>query len=223
VIVIMAASSIRGTMPLYVQQLSRAGIEVFLVNPDEMLGAQSTIGRKITWVREQVGMHGGHNGIVFSDAFDVTFWGTKEDLIRRIPCGKVLQAAEKNCHPPECKSLSIPDVGPWRYANGGLSIGSPDAFLRWADRCEKHPTYDPELIDQRFMNMCLADRYDCAWEIDHRAETFFCLYGGHDELAFESGRPVNLKYGTRPLFVHANGQWNARPVFDLYRKSLERP
>ena len=127
----------------------------------------------------------------------------------------VLQAAEKNCHPPECRGLNIPNAGPWQFANGGLALGTSEAFLRWCDACEAHPKYAPGMIDQHFMNMCLADGYDCGWKIDSETRTFFCLYGGYDELRFDHGRPVNSFSGTRPLLIHANGGWPTEKLFQM--------
>src|ERR1700679_1786485 len=118
-IAVLVASRIRGTMPLLVQQFSRAGVEVLLQGPDALPAthAFSTIGKRIDITRKYVEMLNRHDGILFCDAFDMTFYGTEEDLVRRIPYRYVLQAAERNCHPPECKALNIPDCGPWRFAN----------------------------------------------------------------------------------------------------------
>ena len=214
-IAVIPASSIKGTMPQYVRDLSREGIEVLLVPLEEVPihYPYSSIGRKIDMFRHYAEKLSGP--MLFSDGWDVTFYGTREELIASVPGDFVLQAAEKNCHPPECRGLNIPNAGPWQFANGGLALGTSEAFLRWCDACEAHPKYAPGMIDQHFMNMCLADGYDCGWKIDSETRTFFCLYGGYDELRFDRGRPVNSFYGTRPLLIHANGGWPTEKLFQM--------
>lgn len=210
-IVVTSASEIRGTMQTYVRQLSAAGIEVCLVHPSELACEyfHGSIGLKLRIFRKYAERFKDHDFIIFSDAFDVTFYGTRKDLLDRIPVSYVLQAAERNFHPPDVGSAeNVPGDGPWKFANGGLVAGTPSAFLVWADACERHPNYDPHMIDQGFMNKCLIEGYECGWQIDSATNLFFCLYGGYEELAFERERPLNTLYGSRPLFVHANGSWN---------------
>lgn len=209
-IVVTSASEIRGTMQLYVRQLSAQGIEVCLVHPSEMdcEWQHGHIGRKIRIFRQYVERFKEHDAIIFSDAFDMTFWGTREELLNRIPTNYVLQSAERNFHPPDIGNRDdVPGNGPWKFANGGLAVGTPSAFTAWMDACERHPQYDPFMIDQAWMNKCLIEHYDCAWQIDSATNLVFCLYGGYDELEFSTGRPLNTLYGSRPLFLHANGSW----------------
>jgi hypothetical protein len=216
--VITGSSCIKGTMSLYIEQLSRAGIEVFIEDVSQDVG-HLDLKFKVTTIRRLAQKFSNYKRIVFSDAFDVTFYGTRQDLIRKVPTEYVLWAGEKNCYPDPNIAPLIPHVGPWRFANGGLLASSPQKFLEWADRVEQHPYYKPTMIDQQFHNMMLSIGSDLCI-IDHRTELFFCLFCGYDELQFENGIPVNSVYGTHPNFLHANGKWDATEMFSRYQRSL---
>lgn len=207
-LVVMGNSTgeLRGTMDQYHQQLESAGID-YHVEPLVIDDSWATIGWKIRKIREVLSEHGDHEFIVFTDAFDVQFFGTKERVLRKIPRHGILIAAEKNCHPPECLTLDIPDAGPWKFANGGCLAGTPENILTWCSAIESHPLYQSEKIDQGFFNELLAEGSNLA-PIDWRTELFFCLYGGYDELDFVDGIPMNTLYGTQPSFLHANGGWS---------------
>ena len=192
-----------GTMARYREQLSAAGIDHHvqpIPDPD------GTIGFRLNYTRV-VRNFSHYRHIVFTDAFDVQFFGTKEQVIQNIPSIGVILAAEKNCHPPECLSLNIPDKGPWKFANGGAMAGTPENILAWCDAVERHPLYRADKIDQGLLNELLAEGSDLA-PIDWRTELFFCLYGGYEELEFEDKLPVNRTFNTTPNFIHANGGWS---------------
>lgn len=199
-----STGELRGTMPLYLLQLEAAVID-YHIEPLESV--DSTIASKLRYVRKMARQFWEYDSIVFTDAFDMQFFGHAEDVAWKAPLSGVVLAAERNCHPPECKSLNIPDVGPWRYANGGGMAGDPQSLLEWCDGIDKHPLYRAEKIDQQLLNELIAEGSDLA-RIDSRTRLFFCLYGGYDELDFARGMPINMKYATRPHFIHANGGWS---------------
>lgn len=222
ILMILGASGIRGTMRDYTYQLSRAGLAIALpdtsANPN--LNGGGTLGHKLASWRSLAQSYSQFTYLVFSDAFDVSFFGRSAiEIARRIPMARVLFAAEKNCYPDPAIAARIPDRGPWRFVNGGLAAGTPRAILEFCDRTERHPHYRPHGLDQELFNIMLTE--DTApFDIDDRTSLFYCLYGGYDELQFEQGAPVNTLYGTHPLFVHANGQWSAEAMFDRHRQSL---
>lgn len=219
-LVLMGATSERGTMRLYLDQLRAAGIEYHVEDGSDKpnINGGGNLGYRVKKFRDFADRFANYKRLVVSDAFDVTFYGTKEDVMSKIPTTHLIHAGEKNCYPPEACALPIPDVGPWRYLNGGLVAGTPEQFHHWATYTERHPKYDPECLDQYFLNLKFSEDVGC--RPDHETELFFCLYGGYDELGFEHGRPVNLVYDTHPNFIHANGGWDASAMFEMHRRSL---
>lgn len=222
VIVTMAVSSIRGMLTEYILRLSSAGITVNVDNIEEVrqfLGRehQFSISVKLATLRFIAKRFSGYEFIVTSDGWDVNFYGNREELISRIPREGVLWAAEKNCWPNADLAEMVPDNGPWKYVNGGLLAGTPKSIMEMCDRIEAHPLYDPNMIDQEFMNLLLSGGSE-DFTLDWKTNLFFCLHGGHDELEFRWGMPYNKVHKTWPLFVHANGNW---PVGELVRKHDE--
>lgn len=199
--VVMCCPYITGTLKLYLWQLEKAGIEYRLLpTPPPGLGGriESTL-----WVAKEFS---DYRAIICSDAFDVTFYGTKAEVMGKIPDHGVLQAAEKNCYPEDLAAREkIQGSTPWKYVNGGLSMGTPQSFMAWCDEVKRHPDYRPDVIDQEFFNRRLVESSPLC-VLDSRTDVFFCLYTGYEELKFERGRPVNTLCGTHPNFIHANGR-----------------
>jgi hypothetical protein len=220
-IVIMGATEVHGTMPLYQRQLEEASIEVYVyqgLDRPNMNGG-GNLAYRVEILRRLAQQFSHFEKIVFSDAFDVTFYGKKENLLKKIPTDALLHAAEKNCYPTECLPLPIPDRGPWRYANGGLVAGTPERFLEWCAKAEQHPRYRPSMLDQQFLNELVAEDSPLC-RIDHRTNLFFCLHSGYQELDFTNGIPINTMHCTFPMFLHANGKWTADEMFARYERSL---
>jgi hypothetical protein len=158
--------------------------------------------------------------IIFSDGFDVLFYGTAEEVIRKIPNDRVLLAAERNCYPdPSIASQCIGDT-PWRYANGGLTAGTPENINAWIDSIEKHPLYHPEALNQQVFNMLRAENSPLV-PIDSRTELFYCAFIDEGELGAENGMPINKLCGTHPNFLHFNGGADNSGWFAAREKSLQ--
>lgn len=221
-IVLMGATEQRGTMPLYLSQLAAAGIdhEVADCSDKPNLNGGGNLQYRVKKFRELANQYSHYERLVISDAFDVTFFGTKNDVISKIPMTHLIHAGEKNPYPPEVCSLPIPDVGsPHRYVNGGLVAGTPEHFLHWCTYTERHPKYgNGSCLDQYFLNLEWSEGVGCL--PDYRTELFFCLYGGYEELDFEKGLPINKQFETHPCFLHACGGWTADEMFEKHRRSL---
>lgn len=220
-IVIMGATEVHGTLPLYREQIFSAGIELKIIDCSDKpnINGGGNLGYRVALFRKYATEYSERKFIIFSDAFDVTFYGASaKEIMLRMPREGLLHAAEKNCYPDKAIAERIAG-GPWRFANGGLVAGSPKAYIEWCDFAESHPLYVPTMLDQQFLNILVAERSPFA-KLDTLTRMFFCLYGGYDELQFENGKPVNALYGTRPLFVHANGKWTADEMFDRQKRSL---
>jgi hypothetical protein len=221
-IVIMGASQVHGTMELYLRQLAEAGIDTHVADVSDRpnMNGGGNLGYRVKIFRELAQAFSNYEFIVFSDAFDVTFYGTKEEVLDSVPRYGLLHAAEKNCYPDPAIAARIKNDSPWRFANGGLVAGSPESYLDWCEEVVKCPGYDPEMLDQRMLNMLVADDSDLC-VIDDSTELFFCLFGGYPELEFECGKPVNTMYGTHPSFLHSNGKWDATEMWEKYERSLQ--
>jgi len=221
IIVICGASDPNhGTFSLYREQLADAGIPLAIIDGSDKpnMNGGGNLGYRVRKFRELANQYSSYERLIISDAFDVTFWGSKEDVISKIPMDKLLHAGEKNCYPPEAHSLPVPDRGPHRYANGGLVAGTPEHFLHWCCYTERHPKYDPDFLDQYFLNLQISEGIGCL--PDYRTELFLCLYGGYDEISFTKGRPINNYWNTSPSFVHANGKCPVDDFFTRQRASL---
>ncbi len=204
-----------GFMALYLSQLKAAGIDV---NVEMMIdfansGGGGTLGGKIEGIRKVCTIAGNFDHIIFSDAFDVQFFGSKADVIAKMPNEGVLMAAEKNCYPePELAAqIDMPTV--WAFVNGGLLCGRPSEFLKWCDAIEAHPAYDPNALDQAWFNRRLAESSPIV-KVDSRCEIFLCLFGDDSELCFCGGLPYNKVTGTSACFIHANGGSNRAEIWE---------
>lgn len=218
----MGASEVHGTMKEYLWQLEEAGIDTRIVDvsdrPNQNGGGN--LGYRVKIFRQLAEQNSDYQFLVFSDAFDVTFYGTKAGVISKIPTDHILHAAEKNCYPDPQVAHRIVHRTPWCFVNGGIAAGTPQSFLEWCAEAEKHHLFRPEQLDQQFLNEMVAER-SMLCVIDDRTELFYCLFGGYDELDFERGMPVNTLLGTRPNFCHANGKWTADEMFARRERSLQ--
>jgi len=216
VVVSMAVSRVEGMLTENIRRLSSEGITVNLESID---GQSFTLANKLRWIRRLANQFMDYEFLLISDGWDVLFYGTKAELIASIPRGRVVWAAEKNCWPDPDISPAIPDRGPWRFVNGGLLAGTPDSFLAMCKLIEAHPLYNPDYVDQGFMNYLLAEGADF-FCIDSLTSLFFCLFKGYEELEFRHGRPYNTIHQTWPLFIHANGHWPTDQLFQKYEASI---
>ena len=220
----MGCSKESGTMRQYCQQLKDAGIDVHVetITTDfPNLQGGGTLGGKMDWCRRLTQQFQDYQKIIFSDAFDVLFYGSKEEVLEKIPDDYVLSAAEKNCYPDPNIAAFIPGNTPWRFFNGGLWCGTPENIFKWIDAIEHHPSYNPNILDQQFFNWVLSQKYTNSFlHIDSYTNLFFCLYCGYPELEFQNGVPYNTFCRTHPNFIHANGKWDNSEMLRKYELSL---
>lgn len=224
VIVIFGATGMHGTLPLYLGQLQAAGIDVFMHDASDRPNQNGggNLGYRVEVFRKYARLYREYEFIIFTDGFDMTFWGTKKSLLAKLDGRFLIHAAEKNCYPDPQVAVSIPARlnSPWRFANGGWVAGTPVDFELWCEAAEKHRFYDPNFLDQRFLNLLLVEGKGLC-EIDDTTQLCFCLFGGYDELQFVHGYPVNTMFDTYPLFLHANGRWPAEEMFARQKESLK--
>lgn len=210
-----------GWLALYLKQLAEAGVDSHLemIESFPNQGGGGTLGAKVAKLRELVQRFYHYQNIIITDAFDVQFFGTREDLIAKMPESWVVLAAEKNCYPEPELAAKIPQAGPWCYVNGGCLCGTPAWFMVWLEEIEKHRAYEPNALDQGWFNRRLSER-DPIVRIDYMTNIFYCLFNEGVDLDFENGIPVNTFYGSRPSFIHANGQSNRSDIWERYTRSL---
>jgi hypothetical protein len=224
---IPASDPASGTLSLYLDQLAKAGIESYVrtMNPADLDqcegGAMGTLANFISIMRETAQTFSNYERIVATDAWDVLFFGSKEDVIRKIPMDKCLIGAAKECYPwgLAAREPTSEDTV-WMYANGGLLAGTPENIRKLVDTMEAHPSYRPRLENQGMENIMLAEKSDAFYH-DSRTDLFFCLFDGYPELDFERSLPVNTLCGTRPQFIHSNGHWPTDEMWAKYKASLK--
>jgi hypothetical protein len=226
ILVITSCSSLAGYSRQYIHQLSSAGIAVYLPDiPSDTpgLNAGFQFASRIQRTRMWANQFSEYKWIFITDAFDVFFYGDRQELLSRLDGVNLLFGAEKNCYPEPHLAPAIvaayPERGEARYVNGGLSVGTPGAWRVWCDEVEHHSDYSPNMIDQQFLNRRLSEGSHIT-PIDWRSGLFFCLFGGYPELQFENGKPYVETYGTKPLFIHANGKWDQHEMLNKYEGSL---
>lgn len=217
-IVILNATTVRGTMTEYLRQLYAAGIEYYIKWTPSYPAGGGTLQHKVDLFREMTDKFSDYEKIVFSDAFDITFYGRKEDVMRKIPDG-ILFAAEKNCYPDPTIAHRIAGETPWRFINGGLTAGTVRGIRRWIAEIHADSNYNGAALDQAVLNLLRTEDSPLA-NCDQRTELFFCLFGGYPELEFERGIPLNTLCGTTPQFLHGNGSWDRAEMFAKYERSL---
>lgn len=210
-IVVIPYTEVRGMMTTYLRQLEKAEIETSLVKLLDIPNgnAGGTHGYAISLMRKGCERFADYKAVIFSDAFDVLFYGTKQQVLDKIPQTFVLMAAERNCYPDP---LNISGDTPWKYVNCGLTAGTPLNILRWLQLQELHPEYDQNGLNQRFFNKRRQEGSELAF-IDETTNLFYCLFGECGELEFQNEVPVNTLFGTMPNFIHANGKCGFAPMF----------
>lgn len=206
-LVIMPATQEYGLMKQYIGQLEDAKVDYHVVRLSEIPNgnAGGTHAYALDFYRRSAQLFGQYKKLVFSDAFDVLFYGTADEVFHKIPDNHVLCAAERNCYPDPSLALAIDGHTPWRFANGGLCAGPPHAFLSWVREIENHPRYNPQGLNQGFLNLLLAGRSHLV-SLDSWTKLFYCMYQDRGEFDWHEGKPINKLCGTTPNFIHFNGK-----------------
>lgn len=211
-----------GTLALYLSQLEAAGIDHNCETLTEFPANGGSLGYKVAGLHRRVVQNLHYDKIVFTDGHDVQYFGSRKDLIAKIPDAGVILGAERNCYPEPNLAHIIQTPRPFSYANGGWLAGSPESFLMWLDAIVRHPEYNDLILDQAWFNRRLAEN-DPLIQIDYRTEIVYCTFGeGADiaDLQWEGDVPINAFYGTHPNFIHCNGHWASEHIY-VRRKECE--
>lgn len=155
-----------------------------------------------------------HTHVLHVDAWDVVATGPPADLGPALFAhGKppMLFATEMACWPPDVDaSIYPPRTTPWWYAHSqwcwDLSQALPAGFLDLADSED----------DQRHFHHLIAQQTP-GIVLDRSCRVFQSLAHGHPHEHFfarSGNRWVNTMLGTKPLFMHGNGQTEMTWVTD---------
>src|SRR5580692_8816256 len=126
VIVVSCCTHHEGFLCEYEAQLTAADIPFHLESIELQGGANGfTIVKRVQFLRKMAQQFLDYKILYATDAFDVLFFGTKQELIDKAPAGFVC-AAERNCYPEPHLASRIACNEPWRYANAGLIACPPN-------------------------------------------------------------------------------------------------
>jgi hypothetical protein len=219
--VIAGCTGRHGLVEAYEQQLKDVGIEhCFEIVPHAT--SSFNMGMRIAYWRDLANRFSNYKTIIITDAWDVLFFGTKEEVLDK--CSSVrlpIISAERNCFPgPEFgyEDLTNKIIGStlWKYCNPGMVVTYPAYFLWWLDKAEE--SGDLEMSDQAWFNSRRAKQSDLA-VIDVNTNLFYVISYNDGRLEDESlqikdGRLWNSKCDTYPNFFHfaGHGPMEARRV-----------
>jgi hypothetical protein len=202
--VIASCTERKGLMPRLEHQLAEAGIPLLVDLCSPYPGRVRTLDVFMAALRRMLEMTRDYRNLVLIDAWDILFYGTREELLAKIPENGVIFAAERNCWPDAYLAPCFPGKTPWRFLNSGTLAGTRDNFLKWADEVESHPAYMPEMIDQQwFLHRC-AQKSPLT-VLDDRTEISYCMFLEKSTLIFKDGKLYNPICDSHPLFLHFNG------------------
>ena len=211
IIVATGASKCAGLMERYTRQLQKAEIPALIVTLPAVCANDNLgdLNQKIAFMRSTLLDLKGYRKIVFTDAWDVLFYGSADELIAKVPDNGVVLCAERVCWPEESMAAPFTAAGDWRYVNGGCLAGSYDALCEWVESlsvyCDDYGTY----VDQLLLNRLRA--VDSALTpIDSQTDLFYTVTQKIDveqqsvppDLVVKDGRPFNTLTGKFPNFIH---------------------
>ena len=201
VIVVSGATHRAGMLDEYEGQLKRAGIPFHLETVEPMpCGPNSmTMRRKAEFVRGMADRFWNYRVMYITDAWDVLFCGTRQDLINRAP--EFVFSAERNAY-PESDVRPTMTYTPWRWCNAGCMGGHVPYLYMWADKVLRES--DLDLLDQAWLNRHLNTQF-CP--IDHETKSFYTVSATleNGELQRKWDRVFNTLCRNFPSFLHFSG------------------
>lgn len=219
--VIATCTQRKGLLPMLEKQLDTAGIAFHVEPLAHMPNGVGNLDWKVKYVRRMLDKFGDVEHLVFTDAWDVLFYGTERDVVSKITGDVPILAAERNCWPDAYLAPHFPGDTPWKYPNGGLMAGTPETIDNWLRMIVTDPSYCKWLVDQQFLNHRRLQGHVMTSGLDTHTELFYCCFQDQGELQFENGMPVNALCGTRPSFLHMNGNTELAPF--MMRRMVSLP
>ena len=145
--------------------------------------------------------------LIFTDAYDVILIDTAESIIKKYLSfdSDIVFSAEVNCWPVESYSRPYPNATEaFPFLNSGGLIGKMGAFKECFSRNVYSMGYDD---DQGYWTRIFLNNYGTAAsmvKLDTKAELFFSLFRSNLNKSDDGVISVSAT-GTRPAFIHANG------------------
>lgn len=219
IIVISHATHRAHLIDEYEEQLRHEHID-FHIEPvvlEDGIGSMTMRWRVAYWQRmaEQFSKY---DRIVFTDAWDVLFYGTKEALCSKIP--PLVMSAERNCWPDESLGCDIPGSGPWRYANPGMMAGYPHTISSWSKWAVSQISSEwLDQMDQKCCNYLLVNHYGTVPPLDSNTAIFYVVSQDKEDGSLRHDL-TNIRYGTSPQFFHFAGPCHPSRFRSLLRKEI---
>lgn len=211
-IVIAGATHREGFLDEYETQLACADIRFHLEPLTNLPGGANsiTMRRRIDYIRAMADNFSDYAHIIMTDAWDVLFLGTKEDLLNKVGDGVEI-SAERNCYPePHLRQPILNHYGcdplPWSFANNGMLFGSPAKLLELCDAASKFG--DLDILDQAWFNRRLVEDRADLFSLDVLTDVFYVVSSTQEggQLRMKNGRPWNSLCDSFPCFFHFSGK-----------------
>jgi hypothetical protein len=216
VIVVSAITHRQHMIDEYEDQLAAAGIDFHLETVSLADGIGSITARwKLEFISRMCERFAHFSRIVFTDGWDVLFFGTKEEVAAKIP-EHLLISAERNCWPEGHLASQFPSLSPWRYANAGMLSGSPQRLVEWIELAMATP--DLEMMEQAWFNRRIVAG-DLRITLDHTTELFYTASYDREDGALRptAHGPWNSRFDTYPQFIHFPGPCSSVPFRAMLR------
>jgi GR25 family glycosyltransferase involved in LPS biosynthesis len=179
--------------------LNVLGLEM---NTSELGHANKKFGMKLRLVKDYLSKCNSEDILLFTDAWDVLVFGTKEEVLERYKKfnKSIIFNAEKFCWPDEGRKNEYDTLTEeFPFLNSGGYIGKVKDIARFLDNYNNEEDID----DQRFWTDQYMKNRDIIG-LDHKNDIFICCAGNNiKDYSIENQK---LKYKDRyPLILHANG------------------
>ena len=153
--------------------------------------------------------------ILFTDAYDIAYFGTKNELIERYLklSYPIVFGCENECHPDPQKSVlyTKTDVE-FPYLNSGMFIGRVYALRKCIETYKYNDTDD----DQRWWTNQYLENPDLI-TLDYENTIFLNTSGFHRHFfMFDIENSIAIYKNNNPLFVHVNGP-DKTFIHELYK------
>jgi len=156
---------------------------------------------------------------IYSDGFDtVALWPSDVcELLLDFDEYDILFAAEKGCYPDVGLADKYPETPyEWRYVNGGNFATTCGYFAAMYE--ESHTN---DINDQLWLSHCylrIGKRLDTACEIFQT----IAFEGIEDFKYWSSGKLLNRKTKTHPIFIHGNGRTDMTKIYELMNSQYDK-
>jgi hypothetical protein len=219
-IVVAGATHREGFIDEYEQQLANAGIQFHLEPLSDLPGGANsiTIRRRLAYMRAMCDKFSDYERIVMTDAWDVLFFGTKEEVLEKVPSTGLLVSTERNCYPEPGLAPQFTSASPWRFMNNGMLCGVPGEILKWCGEADGHG--DMNILDQAWFNRARAKK--SPWfGADEHTMIFYVVSATQEDgaLQVKHGRPWNTRYDSFPNFIHFSGKCPSEGVRAMIKEN----